>query len=96
MLKKATLRLIKSYQKTLSRDHGLLKKHYPYGYCRFNPSCSQYTYEAVDRFGIMKGLLLGFWRILRCNPWSRGGNDPVPKTFSFRNQSGAKSKKNIK
>lgn len=72
------LQLIRLYQKTLSPDTGWLKALYPYGYCRFQPTCSQYTYEAVERFGVIKGSWLGAKRILRCNPWSAGGSDPVP------------------
>ncbi len=45
--------------------------------CRFVPSCSEYTKQAIARYGI-KGLLLGFRRILRCHPWNAGGFDPVP------------------
>ena len=47
--------------------------------CRFVPSCSQYCIEAVEEWGIICGLALSFWRILRCNPWSKGGYDPVPE-----------------
>ncbi|MBO7089165.1 MAG: membrane protein insertion efficiency factor YidD [Lentisphaeria bacterium] len=46
--------------------------------CRFTPTCSQYAIEAVRVHGILRGLALSFWRILRCNPWCRGGFDPVP------------------
>ncbi|MBR4718232.1 MAG: membrane protein insertion efficiency factor YidD [Lentisphaeria bacterium] len=46
--------------------------------CRFTPSCSQYMIEAVRVHGVLRGLMLGSWRILRCNPWCRGGYDPVP------------------
>lgn len=46
--------------------------------CKFIPTCSQYGLEAVERFGAVKGGALTLWRILRCNPWSRGGYDPVP------------------
>lgn len=45
--------------------------------CRFNPTCSVYTYQAVERYGTIKGLILGLKRILRCNPFSKGGEDPV-------------------
>ena len=69
--------IIRIYQKTLSADHGFLRVFYPNGYCRFRPTCSQYTYEAVDRYGAIKGSWLGLKRIFRCNPWNRGGEDPV-------------------
>lgn len=69
--------LIRVYQKTLSLDHGLLKKYPDYRFCRFTPSCSEYTYQAIDKYGIFKGSALGVWRILRCNPWNPGGKDPV-------------------
>lgn len=59
--------------------------------CRFEPTCSTYAYQAVERFGLFKGLLLGFWRILRCNPLSKGGYEPVPEEFHIIKMS--KSKK---
>ena len=46
--------------------------------CRFYPSCSHYAVEALRTYGIVRGLTLSLWRILRCNPWCRGGYDPVP------------------
>lgn len=45
--------------------------------CRFYPSCSQYALHAIAHFGVMKGLWLALLRILRCNPWAKGGYDPV-------------------
>lgn len=45
--------------------------------CRFYPSCSEYTALAIRKHGVLKGVLLGSWRILRCNPFSKGGFDPV-------------------
>ncbi len=46
--------------------------------CRYHPTCSQYAVEAIEKHGIFKGSLLATWRILRCNPFSRGGIDNVP------------------
>lgn len=68
---------IKLYQKTLSFDHGPLKVFHPRGFCRFYPSCSQYGLEAINKYGVIRGGLMASWRILRCNPWNKGGNDPV-------------------
>jgi uncharacterized protein len=45
--------------------------------CRFTPSCSQYTVEAISKYGVLKGGAMGAWRILRCNPFCEGGSDPV-------------------
>ncbi|MBP8857300.1 MAG: membrane protein insertion efficiency factor YidD [Anaerolineaceae bacterium] len=47
--------------------------------CRYYPSCSHYGYQAVYRFGVIKGTVLAVWRVLRCNPFSAGGYDPVPE-----------------
>jgi hypothetical protein len=52
--------------------------------CRFTPTCSRYTMEAVDRFGAIRGLYLGLRRLLRCNPFCRGGHDPVPESWEDR------------
>lgn len=71
------LRLIRFYQKTLSFDHGALSHLFPYGYCRFQPTCSEYAYQAVAKYGVIKGGLMAFWRVLRCNPFNKGGHDPV-------------------
>ncbi|MDO4568566.1 MAG: membrane protein insertion efficiency factor YidD [Clostridia bacterium] len=49
--------------------------------CRFYPTCSQYAYEAVEKHGALAGTLLAIWRVLRCNPFCRGGYDPVPEAF---------------
>jgi len=46
--------------------------------CRFVPTCSEYAYEAIERFGVLKGGALALWRIVRCNPFCKGGYDPVP------------------
>jgi putative membrane protein insertion efficiency factor len=54
--------------------------------CRYYPSCSDYASQALKRFGILRGTVLAGWRVLRCNPWSRGGFDPVEaqRLFSSR------------
>jgi len=75
--RKPALFLIKIYQKTLSPDHGIVKALFPYGYCKYKPTCSEYSYDAIQKYGLFRGTLLSFWRILRCNPCSRGGQDPV-------------------
>lgn len=71
------LSLIKIYQRTLSPDHGYMRFFYPQGVCRYYPSCSQYAYEAIDKKGVALGCWLTMKRVLRCNPWSRGGIDRV-------------------
>ncbi len=71
------VKLIRIYQKTLSFDHSALKIFYPHGFCRFYPSCSEYGVEAIQKYGIIKGGFKTVWRIMRCNPWNKGGNDPL-------------------
>ncbi|MCA9373769.1 membrane protein insertion efficiency factor YidD [Candidatus Peregrinibacteria bacterium] len=75
--RKPLLWLIRLYQKTLSPDHGLPKIFFPHGYCKFSPSCSEYGYQSIQKYGIFRGVPKTIWRILRCNPWSKGGDDPV-------------------
>ena len=52
--------------------------------CRYYPSCSEYAVQAISRFGILRGLVLTAWRLLRCNPFSSGGFDPVENQRLFR------------
>ncbi|OGG33224.1 membrane protein insertion efficiency factor YidD [Candidatus Gottesmanbacteria bacterium RIFCSPLOWO2_01_FULL_42_22] len=70
-MQKTILNFIRSYQK--------LKKYIPFmeRSCRFQPACSTYTYQAIERYGTIKGLFLGVSRIIRCHPFSKGGFDPV-------------------
>lgn len=82
LIKALVLNIIKIYQATLSKDHGRLSFMYPTGYCRFKPTCSEYTYEAIDKYGVIKGGLKGLWRVCRCHPFSKGGWDPVDKSKS--------------
>jgi uncharacterized protein len=52
--------------------------------CKYHPSCSEYAAQAIQRFGILRGLVLAGWRLLRCNPWSHGGFDPVEDQRLFK------------
>ena len=51
--------------------------------CKYYPTCSAYAVQAIEKHGAVKGTLLAAWRLLRCNPWSLGGIDPVPDKFEF-------------
>jgi len=79
LMKSVFLFLIRIYQRTMSPDHGAFSQHLTHIRCRFHPTCSQYAYKAIERFGVLKGIYLGSKRVLRCHPWSEGGYDPVPK-----------------
>ena len=77
-MKKFVLRLIGLYQKYLSLDHAWAKKLFLTDkVCRFTPTCSEYTYQAVEKYGVVKGCWWGLRRVLRCHPWSAGGLDPL-------------------
>ncbi len=65
------LALIRLYQLTISRA-------LPSGTCRFYPTCSHYGYEAIAKYGLIKGGWLAAWRVMRCQPFNPGGYDPVP------------------
>ncbi len=69
-LKMLCMRLILFYQKYLSKHT-----------CLYRPTCSQYTLECINDHGVILGILLGAWRILRCNPFSKGGYDPPPLPY---------------
>lgn len=71
ILKHLLILLVKFYQKFLSPICP--------GVCRYTPTCSQYMIEAIETYGIIKGIWLGSKRILRCHPWGGSGYDPVPK-----------------
>jgi len=79
VLKKVILQLIRFYQKTLSFDHGFFSfsKSSVFLGCRFYPTCSEYAYQAINKYGVVKGVLMGVRRISRCHPFSKGGWDPV-------------------
>ena len=70
-MKKLLIWLITGYQKYLS---GLESKNI---HCKYYPTCSEYTKQAIQKYGALKGSLKGFYRILRCNPFSKGGYDPL-------------------
>ena len=75
MMKKVAKALVRFYQTAISR--------YTQPHCIYIPTCSAYALEAIERFGAIRGGLLSVWRILRCNPFSKGGYDPVPDRFTF-------------
>lgn len=70
-MKRILIAIIKFYRKEISP--------YTKSRCKYIPTCSQYGLEAIERFGALKGSALTIWRILRCNPFSKGGYDPVPE-----------------
>ncbi|MCI9379263.1 MAG: membrane protein insertion efficiency factor YidD [Eubacterium sp.] len=69
-MKKILIFMIQFYRKNISPFKGYK--------CPYYPTCSQYGLEAVEKYGAVKGGALALWRILRCNPFSKGGYDPVP------------------
>lgn len=78
--KKTIIKLIKTYQKYLSPDHSVWARAMDKPpYCKHIPSCSEYMIEAVEKRWVIKWLGKWTYRIVRCNPWSKGGYDPVDK-----------------
>ncbi len=71
-MKKILIWLIEQYQKHISKWLKLINVK-----CKFYPTCSEYTKQAIEKYGAIKGTCLGIWRILRCNPFSKGGYDPL-------------------
>ncbi|HOX61069.1 MAG TPA: membrane protein insertion efficiency factor YidD [Candidatus Magasanikbacteria bacterium] len=67
--------LIWIYQRTISPDHGMFRDRFPHGYCKFYPTCSEYGRLVIEKRGVVVGGILALWRILRCNPFGRGGVD---------------------
>lgn len=70
-MKRFLIFIIKFYQKYISCLKGRPT-------CKYTPTCSNYAIEAIEKYGFFKGSILSVWRILRCNPFSKGGFDPVP------------------
>jgi putative membrane protein insertion efficiency factor len=85
-MKKILKFFIKAYRKLISP---LLPNA-----CRFTPTCSEYALEALDKHGAIKGSILATWRILRCNPFCRGGYDPVPDKFTLKREPREQLKEN--
>ena len=75
-MKRAVLASIGAYQRWISPA-------FPRR-CRYEPTCSAYAASSIRRFGPLRGALLAAWRLLRCNPFSHGGFDPVPRRFTLR------------
>ncbi|HEX3977154.1 MAG TPA: membrane protein insertion efficiency factor YidD [Solirubrobacteraceae bacterium] len=83
VLRRVVVAPIRAYQLLLSPVVGQR--------CKYYPSCSEYAAQAVQRYGILRGLVLAGWRLLRCNPWSRGGFDPVEEQRLFKPRAAAPS-----
>ncbi|MBU0571878.1 MAG: membrane protein insertion efficiency factor YidD [Candidatus Omnitrophica bacterium] len=77
-MKQIIRKAIKAYQKLISPYIGRS--------CRYEPTCSQYAADAIEKLGIIKGTAKALWRILRCNPFSRGGYDPVEHYEKVKNK----------
>ncbi|MBI5421788.1 membrane protein insertion efficiency factor YidD [Candidatus Peregrinibacteria bacterium] len=74
--RRLAIRLVKGYQRLFSPDHSFWSKSlFPHGYCKYTPSCSEYSRLSFEKNGFVRGILKSLWRILRCNPWSKGGID---------------------
>ncbi len=77
-MKKLLLRLIHGYQKSKFFHRPIFRFFYLSDKnCRFIPTCSEYCFQAIEKYGIIKGVLLGLKRVLKCHPWNRGGSDPL-------------------
>lgn len=77
-MKQIATALITLYQRLLSPDHSFWSKAaFPFGYCKFQPTCSEYARIAIEKYGIIRGGIHALWRIVRCNPWSKGGEDAI-------------------
>lgn len=74
--RKGLMALFRLYQKVFSPDHSFWSKSaFPHGYCPFQPTCSQYMIDSLQKHGAVHGLFKGMWRIFRCHPWTEGGVD---------------------
>lgn len=80
-----SLSLLAKSGELLIRGYQCVSRYTP-AVCKFHPTCSEYTRQAIVRHGFWRGCFLGAWRILRCNPFSRGGYDPVPETFNLKSK----------
>lgn len=85
--------LIRIYQFFLSTDHAFWSKPSVFRICTYKPSCSEFTRQAILKYGLIPGSIMGLKRIIDCNPWSHGGYDPVPERFTLRRYKGKGAKK---
>jgi putative membrane protein insertion efficiency factor len=84
--------LIRVYQFTLSTDHAFWAKPEFFRICTYQPSCSEFARQAILKHGVIPGSLMGIKRIIDCNPFSKGGFDPVPEKFTLRRYRGKDAK----
>ena len=75
-VKRVALAPIRAYQRWISPSRPRR--------CKYEPTCSAYAVESIERFGVIRGLILAVYRVIRCNPFSHGGFDPVPDHFTLR------------
>jgi putative membrane protein insertion efficiency factor len=75
-MRRPAIALLRGYQRWISPLFGAR--------CKYYPSCSEYAVQAIGRYGILRGSVLAAWRLLRCNPFSHGGYDPVSEQTLFR------------
>lgn len=83
VLRSVVIAPIRMYQRLIAPAFGAR--------CKYYPSCSEYAAQSIATFGILRGLVLAGWRLLRCNPWSHGGLDPVEDQRLFKSRAPAPS-----
>jgi uncharacterized protein len=77
LIARGLVKLIGFYQKTISPDHGVFSSKHPLGFCRFRPTCSEYAILALSKKGFLRAMPFILIRLLKCNPWNKGGYDPL-------------------
>ncbi|MBN2015233.1 membrane protein insertion efficiency factor YidD [Candidatus Dojkabacteria bacterium] len=84
--------LIKIYQFFFSTDHAFWARPDVFRICTYKPSCSEFTSQAILKYGLIPGSIMGLKRIIDCNPFSKGGYDPVPERYTLKRYKGKDAK----